>query len=665
MTKAEGLLMTTNQQAGFKVFPAWLSPQGQKIPLISGWKEAATTDQNQIKLWCEQYRDRLAFFGVPCGTPNDILVLDIDIKSNGWETIKQLGLQIPDTLSQKTLNGGTHFIFKYDPTRNLGNKVGFLPGLDIRSEGGWIAWYNKDVDWRKPILPAPEWIYHYANLKKPDAPVSATQANMTVVPDIARAAFDAAIQSIINAPAGESNDTLNRESFRIGQMVACGAISREVAETELFRAAKLRGKPDYESKATIKSGLDGGNKNPLVAPFTGQPVSAIAMPPAPEPPTRWTPRYFTRQDLLNTSKLRKPQLFRDWSTEDITLTTADGGTGKTTLKLFEAVCLALGERFLGFDCVQRGKTLFITGEDTAEKLAAMLGAMLKQMGLFDGTPEAQLKVDTVLQSIVIKKDADLCLIVKDKQGFLYPNRDALEKVMQAVDDIKPKLIVFDPISSFWGSESGLNDMNKAVTRFMSELCERSKACVEMINHMGKSSSANKDITQFAGRGGSGLPSNSRVARVMRGISPEEYIEMTGTEIMGDKTAMVCVINKFSDGSPLLNKHFLIIRDGYLFSRLSLSLQKTRELEKELADTDRIFTFIKQEREKDKYPTAKVVIGHFMNCAGAMSQDRIKRALTALEYTGHMGEKITQMPNPDVLSKDRVLIVTDMDGRELR
>jgi len=653
----------------FRVFPATLNHEKQKTPLIKGWKEAATTDQNQIKLWVEQYRERLTFFGVPCGTPNNILVLDIDVKTNGWETIKQYGLEIPDTLSQKTLSGGTHFIFRYDPSRNLGNKVGFLPGLDIRSEGGWIAWYNRDVDWKKPILPAPEWIYHYANLKKEAAPVNPLENAIAVAPDIARATFDAAILNIVNAPAGESNDTLNRESFRIGQMVACGAISREIAETELFRAAKMRGKPDYEARATIKSGLDGGNTKPLTSVFTNTPpVAAISMPsvpPPPEPPLRWTPRYFTRQDLLNVSRLRKPQLFRDWSSEDITITTADGGTGKTTLKLFEAVCLALGERFLGFDNVQRGKTLFITGEDTAEKLGAMLGAMLKQMGLLEPGPENQLKVDTILQSIVIKKDADLCLITKDKLGFLHANVNALEKVMQAVEDIKPKLIVFDPISSFWGSESALNDMNKAVTKFMAELCDRSGACVEMINHMGKSSSANKDMTQFAGRGGSGLPSNSRVSRVMRSVPPEEYFELTGSDILGDKTAIMCVINKFSDGSSLLNKPFLIIRDGYLFSRLSLSMQKAKELEKELADTERIWTFIKGERDKNKYPTAKVVIGHFMSNGSGMSQDRVKRALASLEYAGHMGEKLTQMPNPDVLSKDRVFVITDMDGRELK
>ena len=112
--------------------------------------------------------------------------------------------------------------------------------------------------------------------------------------------------------------------------------------------------------------------------------------------------------------LRKPQLFRNWSTQDFAITTADGGTGKTTLKLYEAVCLALGDRFLGFDCVNPGRTLFITGEDTDKKLAAMLGAILEQLGLFEDAPGNAEKVQTILNSIVIKKDSDLCLVAKDR-----------------------------------------------------------------------------------------------------------------------------------------------------------------------------------------------------------------------------------------------------------
>lgn len=646
----------------FKIFPAHLNNEGQKVPLINGWNEKASNDPAVIRQWQEFFRERITFWGVPCGAVNGIFVLDIDIKkNNGWESLKQLGHILPDTLVQSTPSGGSHIIFKTKPGIHYPNSVNAKTGLDTRGDRGWIAWYGNTNN--KELLDAPDWLLTL-NARE-SAPVSAISSNVRIAPEIAQGIFNESIEKIRQAPQGESNNTLNVEAFKVGQLIASGSLSREFAEAELLKAAKERGKPDYESRATIKSGLDGGSKNPITCPFPNtEPVAGFTIPEIPVNNERWTPKYFSRADLLNTSKLRKPQLFRDWSTEDIHITTADGGTGKTTLKLYEAICLALGDRFIGFENVQRGKTLFITGEDTAGKLAAMVGTILNQMGLFENTPENDAKVETVLQSIVIKKDADLCLIAKDKQNFLHPNSDALKKVLEAVEDIRPKMIVFDPIASFWGSESSLNDMNKAVTKFMAELVERSGACVEMINHMGKSSSANKDMTQFAGRGGSGLPSNSRVSRVLRGLSPEEYTDMTGASLVGDQTAMLCNVNKFSDGSVLFNKPFVIIRNGFIFSRVSVSQMAAKKLEKEQNDEERIFTFVKQQRLANKYPSQNVIIAYFMSNGDPMSESRIKRAIQNVGYHGHMGEKILAVNNLDVTRKEKVFIITDLEGKEV-
>lgn len=642
----------------FKIFPVTITPDGRKVPLISGWQEKATTDPEQLRLWQDLFRDRLKYWGIPTGASSGLLVLDADAKDGGLETIKKL--DIPPTMSQATRSGGLHFLFKYPRDgKHYGNRVKFLPGLDLRGEGGFIVYYGTD---QKPILDAPSWILESSvkTVQQVSGPA------IKIAPEIAQGIVQGSLEAIRNAPEGESNNVLNTESYKLGQLIASESISREFAEAALFKAAKDRGKPDYEAKATIKSGLDGGIKKPMVSPFgSSEPVPAFNIPAPPEQPGRWTPNYFTRFDLLNTSKLRKPQLFQDWSTEDIAITTADGGTGKTTLKLFEAICLCLGERFLGFDCKSPGgKTLFITGEDTDKKLAAMLGAIVRQMGLFEEGIGNNEKIQTILSSIVIKKDADLCLISKDKQNFLHPNADAMRKVMEAVEDIKPKMIVFDPISSFWGSESALNDMNKAVTKFMSELVERSHACVEMINHMGKQSSANKDMSQFAGRGGTGLPSNARVSRVLRPVFEDEYMELTGEVLTMNQSAMMCNVNKFSDGSPLYNKPFLILREGYLFSRKNLSPAKAQEAEKSMSDIERVFSFVKECRLNNKYPTKSVVVGHFMVASDSISESKVKRALDMLQFNGYMGEMLKLIENPDLTIKDKVYVVTDLDGKEL-
>lgn len=637
----------------FLIFPGTVTQQNRKVPIKEvKWQEEATTDPVIIENWKKLYSRKIRFWGIPTGKTNGLLVLDVDVKDNGYESLKKY--HVPLTLSQKTPSGGKHYIYKYpNDGRRYANKVKFDNGLDVRGEGGFIAYYGTD---NTPIAEAPQWLLD-VSLAQEKADVKIDDA-VVISSSIVSEILNSSCENIRNAPEGESNNILNIESYKVGQLLPSGSIDRDSAYNALFQAAKERGKPDYEAKATINSGLDGGAKQPMTSPFGNlEPVLLIPEIDA-KIKDRWTPTFFTKYDLKNMSNLRRPQIFKDWSTEDISITTADGGTGKTTLKLCEAISLALGEPFLGFECTGEGRTLFITGEDTKEKLGAMLGAIMKQMGIL----EDEIKVRKILNAIIVKKDSDLCLITKTREGFIKYNTEALEKVMQAVEDLRPKMIVFDPISAFWGSESALNDMSKEVAKFMGMLVERSNACVEVINHMGKQSSTNKDMTQFAGRGGTGLPSHSRVSRVLRPIFEEEFKELTGMDL-GDKSCIMCNVNKFSDGSPLYNKPFLILREGYLFSRITLVEQKLKEQQEKMSDNERVFNFIYDERNSGRYPTKGVIIAHFMGSSEKLSKDRTLRALEALMYVGHLGEKIKTIENPDIEAGGKVYIITDMNGKE--
>ncbi len=640
----------------FNIFPVTLSKDTNgkinKIPLVK-WKTEHTPSSNtdQIKNWQTLYGDRINLWGTPTGSKAGTLVLDIDVKDGGLETAKTL--DIPHTMSQRTMSGGVHHFFKYPQDGKVyGNRVGFMPGLDIRGEGGYVGLYGVD---NTPMVKAPQWLLDHAikqDIERYD------NVSIGLAPDIAQAIMDDCLENIREAPEGESNNILNIEAYNVGQLVAAGSYTLEVAKDALLHAALERGKPLTEAKATILSGIEGGVKKPLTSPFgASEPILSI---PLPEPEGRWTPRPFTKAELQDESKLRKPQLFKNWSTEDITITTADGGTGKTTLKLYEAICLALGAPFLGFECKQRGKTLFITGEDTKLKLGAMIGQVMKQMGILNDDE----KVKIILSSVIVKKDSDLCLIAKDRQNFLQLNPEAMRRVSEAVEDIKPKMIIFDPISSFWGSESSLNDMNKAVIKFMSELVEKSEACVEMINHMGKQSSTNKDMSQFAGRGGTGLPSNARISRVLRPIFEDEYEELTGESLNEKQTAIMCNVNKFTDGSPLYNEPFLIIREGFLFVRKTLNKIKIREEKEKISDNERVFNFIKEERRIKRYPSKEIIVAHFMTCGDTISEARIKRSVNMLVYMGHMGEKIKPIENPDVEAGGKVYVTLDHQGVEV-
>ena len=272
----------------FKIFPATILPDNKKIPLIDKWQERATNDPNQVKLWQEQFRDRLTLWGCPTGAINNISVLDIDIKNgvNGFEKLKELGVsELPNTAWQRTPSGGLHLIFKDDPSLNLRNTANRVLGLDTRNNGGWIGLYQ--INNFDNILPIPEWVHTV--VRKPVNQIDPTQQNQVVLnPIFALEQYQKSIQSILGALPGERNATLNTHAYLIGKLVVAGAIPYDRAFADLTNAAKSIGLDSYEIQATILSGLKGGAANPLTHPFgDAPPVPALKIEaplPQAEPP---------------------------------------------------------------------------------------------------------------------------------------------------------------------------------------------------------------------------------------------------------------------------------------------------------------------------------------------------------------------------------------------
>lgn len=594
-----------------KIFPATITSDNKKIPLIEGWQEKATNDPNQIRQWQEFFGARLNLWGAPTGTINDIFVLDIDNKPggvNGFDSLKSFGInELPNTAWQSTPSNGLHLIFKNNPSLSLGNTVNKELGLDTRCNGGWIGLYGiKNIE---NLIEAPNWVRSVIKKQNKKDKIEITDQSQIVrlEPSLAIDTFNNSIEAIKNAAQGERNHTLNTHAYVVGKLVAAGALGSEYAYEKLKEAAQYNGLDPREAHATIMSGLGSGVQNPMTHPFADTPVEpSIRIPELTviEPRPRWTPKFGTLAMLTDWTKLKKPQLFEDWSTEDIHLTSAVGGVGKTTLKVFEAVCLALGEDFLNFKSVAVGRTLFIIGEDSEEKLYATLGKMCKDMGLLK--PENKHKLEAVLKNVVFKRASDICLVMQDQRTRTFiPNDEAIVKIKEAIDDLKPKQIVFDPIAMFWGSEAGGNDMAMALSKAMLLLQTYSNASIDMITHIGKDSHTKKDLSQFSGRGGTALANHARVVRTLLKLNAQEYKDETGLELAEGTSAILCNVSKFSDGSPILDKPFVILRTGYLFERINciekLEHQKNEDVSKE---KDTIYQWLKANSTEARPVTLK-------------------------------------------------------------
>lgn len=112
----------------------------EKRPLIRWMQyQQRCATSSEINQWYEQWPD--ANVGIVTGVVSGIVVLDIDPRHGGDESldqwIKEYG-PLPLTAEVKTGGGGRHLYFKHSGGL-IRNKVGIVPGIDLRGDGGCIV----------------------------------------------------------------------------------------------------------------------------------------------------------------------------------------------------------------------------------------------------------------------------------------------------------------------------------------------------------------------------------------------------------------------------------------------------------------------------------------------------------------------------------------------
>jgi putative DNA primase/helicase len=120
---------------GFAVFPC--KPHG-KEPLTAHGCKDASKDRKAISVWWK--RNPSANIGIATGAASGVVVLDVDAKGGGRETLALLEDEqgrLPDAPTVLTGGGGLHIYFR--DLGGLRNSAGMLgQGLDFRADGGYV-----------------------------------------------------------------------------------------------------------------------------------------------------------------------------------------------------------------------------------------------------------------------------------------------------------------------------------------------------------------------------------------------------------------------------------------------------------------------------------------------------------------------------------------------
>lgn len=252
---------------GWKIFP--LAP-GLKVPQAKGEGgfKSATDDGRVIAAWERKYPH--ANVGIATGVPSGILVIDIDPRNGGDETIARLagnGFVFPRCPEAKTGNGGRHLIFAYDERiRTSKDRLG--KGIDVKADGGYIVgapshiaasdqgkggFYRWIVEPQIGLPRLPVWAL--TRLMPREAPTPKFERVATST-DAARS-LEGLAKSVASAGKGSRNNILNWAAYQAGQHVRAGRLPASVVSSRLTQAGLSAGLDLKDIQATIASGLRG------------------------------------------------------------------------------------------------------------------------------------------------------------------------------------------------------------------------------------------------------------------------------------------------------------------------------------------------------------------------------------------------------------------------
>jgi hypothetical protein len=140
----------------------------------------------QINTWWLQWPD--ANVAVVTGSPSDLIVLDVDPRNGGNESLAKLEKlhgKLPKTPLVHSGGGGKHYYFSH-PGFEVRGRRGMLPGLDVKADGGEIVappsnhLSNVSYEWDKEsgfdikLAKIPDWLLKIILEKQSKRPLKST-----------------------------------------------------------------------------------------------------------------------------------------------------------------------------------------------------------------------------------------------------------------------------------------------------------------------------------------------------------------------------------------------------------------------------------------------------------------------------------------------------------
>lgn len=285
----------------------------------------------------------------------------------------------------------------------------------------------------------------------------------------------------------------------------------------------------------------------------------------------------------------QPPIVDRWFYEDVGCFVAPGGTGKTTLLLFQVIHIVLGRMLFGYDVLAAGPVIILTAEDSRETLVARLRQMCIQMQLTDA------EIRTVREDVIVTDVSGLGIKLTAVERDVVMPSAQLDRLIVEVGFRNPSLLIIDPMVSFGVGESRINDAEQGMIDAARRIRNTARCGIIYVHHTGKDNARNKTTDQYSGRGGSALADGCRMVHVLQRLTPDDWTQATGDVLERDDSGFVLARPKMTWCAP--QPDLYLKRHGYTFSRYDhVDGSEGAKRVHQLAD-EKVFQFLRNEYEK--------------------------------------------------------------------
>jgi hypothetical protein len=229
----------------------------------------------------------------------------------------------------------------------------------------------------------------------------------------------------------------------------------------------------------------------------------------------------------------------------VTTLAGPGGSSKTTLLVYLAVCRALGHPFFGGTAPRRGRTAILTTEDTANDYRRKLAALRHEMGdAFDAAAVAENLILFDLAGVPVR------LVESDRGGF-YPTQaaddlaDVLREQAAGTD-----LVIMETVSRLAGGVEN-NESLSILVEAAQRVCRLASTAVVLVAHTSQEAARQGFTDAYTPRGGSALGDNGRSTMVLTRLNDRTARDLApGADLPPDALERTLVLaHAKSNGAP--------------------------------------------------------------------------------------------------------------------